>query len=149
MLFGPSSRQACWANVYANNSNPLLVISGVAGVGFKDCAVLDADAACGEFLESLGCLLEEIMSEIFSRRIQVRERLKVVDHLVIQAIDNRAQQVLEQLEVEQKAGLIQMLPGEGNQHAVVVAVRVLTLAVVVAQVVSRRKTRLYGNFEHK
>src|SRR5437763_620982 len=42
-----------------------------------------------------------------------------------------------------------MLPGEGNQHAVVVAVRVLTLAVVVAQVVSRRKTRLYGNFEHK
>src|SRR5438270_141015 len=102
-----------------------LVIAGKAGVGFKDSAVLNADAACSKFLKLLRCLNEEVARKIFSRRIELGKGLEVIDHLVVQAIHDRTQQILEQLEVEEKTGLVQMLSGERDKHAVVMAVRVL------------------------
>ena len=43
-------------------------------------------------------LVEEIFRDIFGRWIQPDKRLKVVEHLVVDAVDHRAQHLLEQLE---------------------------------------------------
>ena len=43
---------------------------------------------------------------------------------------------------------VEVLALEGNEDLVVVAVRVLTLATVVAEVVAGRKAGFYGYFEH-
>ena len=68
---------------------------------------------------------------------------------MVDALDNRAKHLLEQLEVEQQAGLVQRGPGQGNADLVVVPVRVLALALVVAEVVAGGETGLHGDFIHR
>jgi len=67
---------------------------------------------------------------------------------VVDALDDRTQQILEQLEVQQQAGGVQLRPGQGDADLVVMAMRVLALALVVAEVVSGGETCLHGNFKH-
>ena len=62
---------------------------------------------------------------------------------------DRAQHLLEQLEVEQQTGLIELGAGQRHADLVVVAVRVLALAFVVAQIVAGGEICLHGNFKHR
>jgi len=67
---------------------------------------------------------------------------------VIEIVHRRAQNVFELLEIQQQAGLVEGLPAQRNSHTVVVTVRLLALAAIVAQVVTRRKRVFDSNFEH-
>jgi hypothetical protein len=67
---------------------------------------------------------------------------------VVEGVDDRAEEGLEELEVEQQSGLVELLADKSDEHAVVVAVRVLALALVVAQVVAGGETGFYGDFKH-
>src|ERR1022692_3340296 len=51
-------------------------------------------------------------------------------------------------EIEQQAGLVEFGAGERDADLVVMAVRILALALVVAQVMSRGKSIVNRNFEH-
>lgn len=113
-----------------------LVVPGEAGIGLVDGAVLDADAAGGHLVELVGGLLEEVAREVFGRGVQGGKRLEVVDHVVVEIIDGGTEDVLELLEIEQEAGFVELLPGQGDEDPVVVAVGVLALAVVVAEIVA-------------
>ena len=54
-------------------------------------------------------LLVEVARKILGRRIQLFvERLQIVDHLVIEVVDSGTHHLLQQLEVEQKSGLVQL-----------------------------------------
>ncbi len=59
--------------------------------------------------------------------LSVVEWLEIVEHLVVDAIDDRAHDVLEQFEVEQQAGGVELGSGQGDTDLVVVAVRVFAL----------------------
>ena len=94
-------------------------------------------------------LIEEVLRDVFSRRIQLDKRLKVVEHLVVDAVNDRAQYLLEQFEIQQQACLVQSVSAQSDADLVVVAVRILTLALVVAKVVSGGKACLHGDFVHR
>ena len=50
-------------------------------------------------------LVVEILRDVLSGRVEHREGLEVIEHLMVDAVDDRAQHLLQQLEVEQQAGL--------------------------------------------
>src|ERR1035437_3424159 len=135
---------------WRRNRNPgwLLVVSSRAGVRLPDGHMLDADTALGQGGELLAGLVVEVFGQVLGRGVENNEGLEVVEHLVVNALDDRAQQMLEQLEVQQQAGRVQLRPGQGDADLVVVAVRVLALALVVAEVVSGGETCLHGDFKH-
>ena len=94
-------------------------------------------------------LLVEVFGEVFCRGVDLGdEGLEVVDHAVVEVVDGGAHDLLEEFEVEQHAGFVELLAYEGDEDLVVVAVRVLALATIVAEVVAGRKTGFYSNFEH-
>jgi hypothetical protein len=126
----------------------LLVVAGEAGVGFVDGGVFDADAAAGHLDELLAGLEIEVAREVFGRRVYLIEGLEVVDHLVVEIIDDGAKDLLEQLEVEEEAGLVELVTDERDEDFVVVAMRVLALALIVAEVVAGGESRFYGDFVH-
>lgn len=113
-----------------------LVVACEAGVGLVEGAVFDADAAGSHFVHLRGSFFEEVAGEVFSGGVEGGEGLEVVDHLVIEVVDGGAKDLLEELEVEEKAGLIEFVADESDEDAVVVAVRVFALAAVVAEVVA-------------
>src|SRR5580692_12430919 len=94
-------------------------------------------------------LVVKIFGEVLGRWIQDGERLQIVDHLVIEPLDRLFHDLTQFLEVEQQPGLVQFLAGERNPHLVIVPVRILTLALVIAQVMPGGKRIIYGNFEHE
>src|SRR6267143_375276 len=53
-----------------------------------------------------------------------------------------------ELEVEEQAGFVEFVALESDEDLVVVAVRVLTLATIVAEVVAGGEAGFYGYFEH-
>ena len=55
---------------------------------------------------------------------------------MIEVFDGGAKDVLEELEVEQETGFIEVFADKSDEDAVVVAVRVFTFALVVAEVVT-------------
>src|SRR5580698_2797721 len=126
----------------------LLVVTGKAGVGLVQSAVLDLDAACGHLIKLLSCLVIEVARKVLSRRIDRRERLKIVDHLVIESVYNRPHHLLQQLEVEQKPSFIKFFANQRHEHTIVMAVRILALASVIAKVVTGRKPGFYSYFKH-
>ena len=52
-------------------------------------------------------LVVEIFGDVLGRGIEHGEGLEVVEHLVVDAVDDGAHHLLEQLEVEQQAGLVE------------------------------------------
>jgi hypothetical protein len=70
--------------------------------------MLYAHAALGHGGELLAGLLVEVFSDVFGRWIQHRKWLELVEHLMVDAVDDRAQNLLEQLEVQQEAGGVQL-----------------------------------------
>jgi hypothetical protein len=67
---------------------------------------------------------------------------------VVEVVDDRAHDLLEELEVEEQAGFVEVFALEGNEDLVVVAVRILALATVVAEVVAGGEAGFYGYFKH-
>jgi hypothetical protein len=55
---------------------------------------------------------------------------------VIEVLDRGLEDALEELEIEEKTVGLQLFADQGDEDAVVMAVRVLALAVVVAKVVT-------------
>ena len=70
------------------------------------------------------------------------ERREIVEKPVIQPLAHRPQGPLQVAEVHQQPDFIQPRPFHGHLHAVIVAVRIGTLAGVAAQGVAGRKTVL-------
>ncbi len=68
--------------------------------------------------------------------------------MVVEAVDYRAHDLLQQFEVEEKAGFIEIRADEGDEDLVVVAVRIFALSAVVAEVVTGREAGFYGDFKH-
>jgi hypothetical protein len=67
---------------------------------------------------------------------------------VVEVIDYGAHDLLEELEVEEQTGFIEVFALEGDEDLVVVTVRILALATIVAEVVAGRKAGFYGYFKH-
>src|ERR1700692_536434 len=76
----------------------LLVVAGGAGCGLIESAVLDGDPAGGHVAELLPRLVEEVAGEVLRRGVDLVEGLQFIDHLVIEVLDDRAHDLLEQLE---------------------------------------------------
>ena len=87
-------------------------------------------------MELRGGLLEEVAGQVFGGRVEGGEGFEVVDHLVVEVVDGGAEDLLEELEVEEEAGFVEGFADEGDEDAVVMAVRVFALALVVAEVVA-------------
>ena len=127
----------------------LLVVAGEAGVGLVESAVFDTDAALGHVVELLAGLLVEVFGQVFGRGVDLFvEGWEVVDHEVVEVFHGGAHDLFEELEVEEHAGLVELLADEGDEDLVVVAVGVLALASVVAEVVAGGETGFYGDFKH-
>src|SRR5437868_4325283 len=77
----------------------LLVVASETGVGFVEGAVLYGDAAFGHLLELEFGFVVEVAGEVFGRGVERGERLEVVDHLVVEVVDDGAHDLLEELEV--------------------------------------------------
>ena len=103
---------------------------------------------CGHLVKLELGLVVEVASEVFRRGVDSGEGLEVVDHLVVEVVDDGAHDLLEELEVQQKAGFVEVFALEGDEDLVVMAVRVLALATIVAEVVAGRKAGFYSYFEH-
>jgi hypothetical protein len=67
---------------------------------------------------------------------------------MVEVFDDRAHDLLEESEVEEQAGLVKVFSLEGDEDLVIVSVRVLALASVVAKVVAGREAGFYGYFKH-
>src|SRR3984885_8655523 len=127
----------------------LLVVAGEAGVGFVEGAVFDADAAGSHVVKLRAGLLVEVFGEVFGAGVDLFiEGREVVDHEVVEVLHGGAHDLLEELEVEEHAGLVELFSDEGDEDLVVVAVRVLALAAIVAEVVAGGEAGFYGYFEH-
>src|ERR1700685_2388757 len=127
----------------------LLVVAGEAGVGLVEGAVFYADTACGHLADLRGGLLIEVAGEVFGRGVDLGDKgLELVDHFVVEVLDGGAHDLLEELKVEQEPGWVDLLADESDKHFVVVAVRVLALATIVAKVVAGGESGFYGYFKH-
>src|ERR1017187_6380398 len=135
--------------IWATLRFPLLVVGGDGGVGLPDGDLLDADPAFGGLLETAVALVEEILGEVFRRGVEDGEGLDVIDHLVVEIFDDGTHELLEVLEVEQEAGMVEFCALQDDADAIVVAMRILALALVVAQVVAGGKGFLHGYFKHE
>jgi hypothetical protein len=67
---------------------------------------------------------------------------------VVEVFDDGAHDLLEEFEVEEQAGLVEVFTLEGDEDLVVVAVRVLALASIVAEVVAGGEAGFYSYFKH-
>src|SRR4051812_21138373 len=67
---------------------------------------------------------------------------------MIKPLDDVLHDFSQIFEVEQQSGLVQLCPRQGDTDLVIMAVRVLALALVVAQVVPCGKRIVHGDFEH-
>src|SRR5580704_19760484 len=90
----------------------------------------------------------EVPGEVFGRGVERGEGLEVVNHLVVEVVDDGAHDLLEEFEIEEQAGFIEVFALQGDEDLVVVAVRILALATVVAEVVAGGEAGFYGYFEH-
>jgi hypothetical protein len=67
---------------------------------------------------------------------------------VVEVFDDGLEQRLENFEVEQETGFVELFADESDEHTVVMAVGILALAVVIAEVVAGGKTGFYGDLKH-
>src|SRR2546427_7601490 len=111
--------------------------------------IFHAHAPVSHLAKSTARFVVEIFCQVLRRRVQLRERLKIIDHLMIEPVNHMFQHLAQILEIEQQSGSVEFLACERHPHLVVVAMRVLTLALVVPQVMSRSKRIFDRDFEHE
>ncbi len=68
---------------------------------------------------------------------------------MIETVNSVLHNVFQVFEIEQEAGLVEFGAGKGHTNLVIVAVRVLALALVVPQVVSCRECVIDCDFVHE
>jgi hypothetical protein len=67
---------------------------------------------------------------------------------MVEVFDDGAHHLFEELEVEEQTSFVEVFTLEGDEDLVVVAVRILALATIVAEVVAGGETGFYGYFKH-
>jgi hypothetical protein len=67
---------------------------------------------------------------------------------MIKVFDGRPHHLLEKLKIKEHASLVELFSCKRDEDLVVVAVRILALAAVVAEVVAGGKTGFYSYFKH-
>jgi hypothetical protein len=87
-------------------------------------------------------LVEEVSCLIFCRRLDVRERRKIVEVVVVELVGDFAQTTFYFDEVERDAGVIQLARAQRHLHDVTMPVQALALSVVVPQKVRAVIVRL-------
>src|SRR5208282_3586513 len=127
----------------------LLRVRGCCCVGFENGDVFHSHSAVGYFAQARVGFVVEIFREILGGGVEDGEGLDLVDHLVVETVDGVLHHVFQIFEIEQQAGLVEFGAREGHTNLVIVAVRVLALALVVAQVVPCRECVFDGNFKHE
>jgi hypothetical protein len=90
----------------------------------------------------------KIFGQIFCRRVQIGERLYLINHLMIQTVDDRLHHVTQIFEIEEQTGFVEFLASEGDPNLVVVAVRILALPTVTTQVVPCGERIFDSDLEH-
>jgi AbrB family looped-hinge helix DNA binding protein len=90
----------------------------------------------------------EIFRQVFCRRIKRRKRFYVVDHLVIESIDDVPHDFAQVFEIKEQTRFVQIFSRQCNPDLVIVAVRVFTLPLVVSEVVAGGKCVFNSDFEH-
>ena len=68
---------------------------------------------------------------------------------MVEPLDNVLHHFAQLFKIDQQPGLIEFFSGEGHADFVVVPVRLLALAFVVAEIVAGRKLIFDGNFVHE
>jgi len=91
----------------AGKSARLLVVSSRGRVRLPDGAVFHAHAARVTSRDG-GWFRRKNIWPGSRRRVEHRERLQFVQHLVVDALDRRTQHLLEQLEVDEQTGCIEL-----------------------------------------
>jgi hypothetical protein len=117
-------------------------------IGFKYRYVLYSNPALGSALQSGVRLVVKVFGKIFRRRIDRGERFDLVDHLVIETLNDVPHHFAQVFEIKKQARLIQFGSRQGHANLVVVTMRILALALVISQVVTCRERIFDRNFEH-
>src|ERR671930_487625 len=126
----------------------LLEIFSRSLIRLPDGNVLYANAAVGLAMKLAVSFIIEIFGKIFCRRINGCEWLKIVHHLMIEPVDDMSDDLAQVLEVQQQTRFVQFLAGQRDPHLVVMSVRVLALAFVVAQIMACGKRVLDRDLKH-
>ena len=95
-----------------------------------------------------GGLIMQKLGDIFSGWIDRVEGSLVIQELVIDIANEIPQNPLEVREIKEQAYRIKLLAFKFNTHAIVMTVRILTLALVPAQGVSGGKRLFYADLKH-
>src|SRR5215475_13121773 len=143
----PGKNRARWGP----GGRPYMVLFAVAcrrGVGLKNRHILDADPAVGRPSQARVRFVVKIFRQVLGGGVDHREGLDVVDHLMIETLDDMPHDLAQILEIKEQTSFVEFGSGQRNANFVVMAVRVLALAFIVAQVVSRGKCVFNGYFEH-
>src|SRR2546422_11024117 len=93
-------------------------------------------------------LFIEISRQIFRRWIDPLERFKIVQKLMIESADDLANRMFQVREVAKQADPIQLRPFHGDPHAIIVPMRILTLALVAPQGMPGGKRLFHADLEH-
>ena len=126
-----------------------LAVASCRDIGFEDSGIFYFHPAIGYGGQMLVGFVVEILRQIFRGRFNYREGLDFVDHLVIETFDGVLHHIFQVFEIEQQAGFVELRSRQGHADLVVVAVRILALAFVVAEVVSGGECVFYGYFVHE
>src|SRR5216684_3785056 len=126
----------------------LLVVGCRGRVRLPDGAVLDGDPASGHLVELAVGLIVKVARQVFCRWVELGEGFELIEHLVVDAVDDRTHHLLEQLEVEEEPCGVQFPASQRQTNLVIVAMGILTLTAIVAQVMSRGKSRFDRYFVH-
>jgi hypothetical protein len=93
-------------------------------------------------------LVVQKLGDIFSGWIDRIEGSLVVQELVIDVANEISQDSFEVREIKEQAYRIKLFAFNFNTHAIVMTVRILALALVSAQGVSRRKCLFHTDLKH-
>src|SRR5215469_13904437 len=126
----------------------LFAVACRSRVGLKNRHILDTDPAVGRPSKARVRFIVKIFRQVLGGRVDHREGLDVVDHLMIETLDDMPHDLAQILEIKEQTSFVEFGSGQRNANFVVMAVRVLALAFIVAQVVSRGKCVFNGYFEH-
>jgi len=114
----------------------LSCVCGRRSVGLKDRAFRHAHSPICDLRDFLVGVIEEISRQILSGWVQGGKGFQIIDHLMIEIIDDRSQQMLEFFEVQEQTRLVQFYASQGDKHPVVMAMWVLTPPIVVPQIMA-------------
>ena len=85
----------------------------------------------------------------FAAKVKVWERRLGELHLMVEPVNHMLHNFAQVLEIQEQSRFVEIFAGQRHPDLIVVSVRILALAFVVAKVVPRGKRIFYRNFEHE